>query len=97
VPASNLLTAQLRAGGADAETAKDEIRKALRAANGAILETAEVLGLSDRSVRRLLALAELQEEAARLRAAAGLHDPLYKPLVGETPKRAAKRGSKRRS
>ena len=75
--APNLLGMKLRGSEKDRESAKKEILIALRASEGVLPDTATKLGIGQRTISRFLDEAELQEEAARIRAKHGRIDYRY--------------------
>jgi len=81
MPVPSLLDTQLRLGGEEAEKAKTTIHEALTTAKGMIPATAEALGVSTRTLFRLLQRTELTDVAAELRVKSGV------PRVGRGPQR----------
>ena len=74
MPAPSLILARISEGGSDARLACRELKETIDKAGGVVEKIASKLGMSRRSVFRLLARADLTEYAYAARVRSGARD-----------------------
>lgn len=100
MPVPSMLDSQLRHGGEEAERATEAIREALVNAKGVIPPAAEALGVSTRTLFRMLKTTDLTDYAAQLRQGAGVRlgrgpQKLQPSTTSMSQKKRARKSGKR--
>jgi len=99
MPVPTLLDSQIRAGGAEATKAKATIQATLTRHQGALDPSAEELGISRRTLYRLLGLLGLLAHSFKQRVKSGLVDERNQPhkLRGSATSKSHPKGAKKQA